>query len=338
MSTILSIKHYLLKLFALAETFSKIKLILISNFDLSKSELASQFNFDTYVTECIPSIKSDKNYLKEIILKNLDKLNEQEIRSPQLFISPEEDSIVTKSINNLSYSFNNLNEYIYCIGENLNEFAPYKDETRMLKELEESVANINLNGNNINPRKPNFKEKLIHQINVMPVHIKNLSSQKNFRLTTLQSTKQLTESLSKSQKIILLSSFLATQSPASLDHVIFQNAKRTKIKIRKSKKNLSLKTKNTHSFNINRLVAIYASLASIIDNNTRITNCDLNIELISDINTLINLNLIRYVNTHDYSFLSRKMITNISLDFAKKIAEDFEMRIDDFINLEKFLI
>jgi len=95
-----------------------------------------------------------------------------------------------------------------------------------------------------------------------------------------------------------------------------------------------LKTKLSHTFNIHRLLAIFSSLKTIIDGND--STIDSNIELISDVNTLIHLNLIRYVNITEYNFLARKMCSNIGLDFAKKIAEDFEIRLDDFLGAGSF--
>ncbi len=98
-----------------------------------------------------------------------------------------------------------------------------------------------------------------------------------------------------------------------------------------------MKTKLSHTFNIHRLLAIYSSLKTIIDgNDSTIENSDSNIELIADVNTLIHLNLIRYINITEYNFLARKMCSNIGLDFAKKIAEDFEIRLDDFLGAGSF--
>ena len=98
-----------------------------------------------------------------------------------------------------------------------------------------------------------------------------------------------------------------------------------------------MKTKLSHTFNIHRLLGIYSSFRSIIDRNgSSGGNSDTNIELIADINTIIHLNLIRYVNLNDFNFMSRKMSSNIGLDFAKKIAEDYEIKLDDFLSHASF--
>jgi hypothetical protein len=51
---------------------------------------------------------------------------------------------------------------------------------------------------------------------------------------------------------------------------------------------------------------------------------------------LIDLNLLRYVNNSDYNFIARKLTANIGIDFAKKIADEFDLNLNDFVNLEKF--
>ena len=73
-----------------------------------------------------------------------------------------------------------------------------------------------------------------------------------------------------------------------------------------------------------------------IESEEKVNNQDINIELISDISTLIDLNLIRYVKFNEFNFLARKLIGNIGIDFAGKIADDFGIKIGDFISLENF--
>jgi hypothetical protein len=74
----------------------------------------------------------------------------------------------------------------------------------------------------------------------------------------------------------------------------------------------------------------------IIDSTEPISNSELNIELIADINTLIHLDLIRNINFNEMNFLSKKYLANIGIDFAKKIADDFGIKLEDFINLDHF--
>ena len=62
----------------------------------------------------------------------------------------------------------------------------------------------------------------------------------------------------------------------------------------------------------------------------------MDVELIADINTLVHNNLIRYVSSNEQNFLSRKLIGNIGIDFALKIANDFGIKMENFISLESF--
>jgi hypothetical protein len=96
-----------------------------------------------------------------------------------------------------------------------------------------------------------------------------------------------------------------------------------------------------HAFNIHRLVGIYSSIEGIISNSTSliykpnsILEHDLSIELISDINTLIDLNLMKYVKFNDSANQSKKLAVTIGIDFAEKIAQDFSIKLDDFIKIE----
>ena len=76
-------------------------------------------------------------------------------------------------------------------------------------------------------------------------------------------------------------------------------------------------------------------MRSIIDNDSQNKLVDINIELISDIGTLSNLNLIRVVKSNEANIMSRKFISCIGIDFALKIAEDFNLHLDDFMHYEK---
>lgn len=98
-----------------------------------------------------------------------------------------------------------------------------------------------------------------------------------------------------------------------------------------------LKSKSSHSFNFQRLISIYSTLFSILNLKKKgMNNNDFNIELISDVNTLIHLNLLTYVQISQFNFMSRKLVSNIGIDFAKKIADDFEIKLDDFINIDYY--
>ena len=56
--------------------------------------------------------------------------------------------------------------------------------------------------------------------------------------------------------------------------------------------------------------------------------------MISDIGTLTNLNLIRAVKSNESNIMGRKYISCVGIDFALKIAEDFGIKLDDFVRCE----
>ena len=114
---------------------------------------------------------------------------------------------------------------------------------------------------------------------------------------------------------------------------IFKNLKRTRLHHYKERKGLNLKSKASHPFYFTRLIGIYQSMRSIIDNKDS-SNENINIELISDIGTLTNLNLIRAVKSNESNIMGRKYISCVGIDFALKIAEDFGIKLDDFVRCE----
>ncbi len=48
------------------------------------------------------------------------------------------------------------------------------------------------------------------------------------------------------------------------------------------------------------------------------------------------MNLIRSISS-DYDYLSRKYLVCISIDFAKQLATELDMRLDEFMNLDYFI-
>jgi hypothetical protein len=205
--------------------------------------------------------------LKEIIAKNIN-LNKYEYNV---------EEVINKSLFNLTNSITNLNELIYCLAENLEEYSTRMQNDQYLQnnynELVTCFNRIEINGKSedheenlenaekggiancinskstpilIPPLIKNIKlnEKLHQQICATPLHLKNLdfqmetytntvSTSSTNRVNILPSTKNLTESLSKTQKILLLSSFMAAEISPRMDSLIFMNVKKVKSRIRK---------------------------------------------------------------------------------------------------------
>ena len=160
------------------------------------------------------------------------------------------------------------------------------------------------------------------------------SSKKEIDEKSNNPTKNLTESLSKSQKILLLASYLASEVSPKHDKIIFK-AKRNKSNKRINRKNnanlgYNLKSTVGYPFNVHRLIAIYQSLLSItklnFDNDDMLVKCE--------IATLEKIGLIKHFSNVDSRTLDQKYITKINLELARKIAEDFDIRLEDYIKVE----
>ena len=54
-----------------------------------------------------------------------------------------------------------------------------------------------------------------------------------------------------------------------------------------------------------------------------------------DIATLAKLDLLKSIRNVDAKTLDQKYMTAINLEFANNIAEDYNIRLDDFIRYEK---
>ena len=317
-------KKSISKVFALANSFSKLKLILVSNFDMKNSELRSYFDFSSFIGICFPLRTFEDN--KKIIDAKLESISNG---------GPIYEDIVKKSLVNLEYPIMNLNEIYYCIKESVENFNQTKSDEQL------QTFSQDFNRMSIQVKPPDFNTRLTEairkQIQFTPTHIKSLNEnmdddkdKKEFSI--LYSNKNLTESLSRSQKILLLSSFLANETTPNNDEKVFLNTKKS-FKSSKTKKGLSLKTNAANPFPISRLLAIYFSLKNVIEGEQ--PNQVIDVELICDVGTLTSLDLLRCIrNTDNSSFMSRKLLCGIGLDFAINICEDFDIQLTDFVHYE----
>ena len=297
--SILFFKKYISKLLAINRTNPNFKIIFISNFDMTKSELSNYIDFSNIFSIPFPSLTKEE--IRKIIDDNLYN---------PTYNSKNYSLIVEDCIQNFDYAFVNLNEYIYNIKKNLETFKNYINITNEFNKLR------------IEDNKEEKKEE------------NNNSS--NTENALLETGKNLTESLSISQKVLLLSSFLANEISTNSDYNIFLNYKEGKSKRKKMNlgKGFSLKAKANHPFNYHRLVSIYQSLNSIIFYGKKM-DFEMDLELSSDIGTLANLNLIRPLRSADMNYMNRKFLAGIGIDFAQKIADDFGLHLEDFIKYEK---
>ena len=301
LETFLFFKKEIQKLLAIIETYKTINVIFISNFDMTKSELKIFMDFSNFIPLNFPKI--EKNYLIEIIEKKYFKegMNKNNFNNLINFTLPQ-----------FQFPFLNLNEYFFNLNQIFQLFNKY-----LFSNDEE-----NLDYNEL-------KNLINNQILRTPIHFDNIN--------IFKKKKNLTESLSFSQKVLLLSSFLANNISPNNDLNIFKkvsyNNKRKTKKNNNMNKGLNLKYKSNFPFSIQRLIAIYQILLSIIDYKEIKVKYP-SIELICDIETLDSLNLIIPLKNSEI-FIMKKYISGIGSDFALEIAEDFDIHLDDFIQYEK---
>ena len=131
-----------------------------------------------------------------------------------------------------------------------------------------------------------------------------------------------------------MASFLASESSAKNDKTLFKAKKNKGAKKinRKNNQNLGHNLKSTigNPFNIHRLTAIYQSLLSA--NGINFQDDDIMVKC--EIATLEKLGLIKNLSGMDARTMDQKFITRINLDLARKIAEDFDIKLEDYIKVD----
>ena len=396
-------KKELIKFFVASSSYQNMKIILISNFDITNSEIQYDYDFSSFISLQFPILKNDD--LKAII----DKECYGKYYNNNLY-----DEIVNTCIHNFKYNFSNLNEILYNIKQNLSIFkfihgdskitefmekTKYKNQKNKTKKKkrkkdEKDIENIEMKdvtkrdndfnldkddnqidegeeenekfdkdiytynnheiNNGIKYGQKSLRTYIKHQTKYAPIHIMKLETffkkgnniiglmdeeekkeneDKNISDNNNQ-TKNLTESLSKSQKILLLASYLASEIPAKNDKNLFKAQKSKNVKkILRRNNNIgyNLKSNIGYPFNVHRLTAIYQSLLSSTE---QIFDID-DIMVKCEIATLAKLGLIRALSGFDSKAIDQKYFAGINLDFARKIAEDYNISLEDYIKYEK---
>ena len=398
-------KKELIKFFVAISSCQNTKIILISNFDITNSEIQYDYDFSSFISIQFPVLTNDE--LKNII--------DKECYSKYYEIN-RYNELVSTCINNFQYNFSNLNEIIFNVKQNLNLFDNIHTDSKMTEllkkanynkkkskkkgnednkdediEMEDNQdvddeldieSNINVEedenksedssenqkkyekdiytytnhakNNGIIYNQNNLRINIKKQVHYAPIHLMKLDSffkkkqqdiigiidedenfdNNNNNTNTNNHIKNLTESLSKSQKILLLASYIASETSSKNDKSLFKYQKnRNSKKLHRKNKNfgLNLKSNVGYPFNVNRLTAIYQSLLKLINQEFE----DDDIMLKCEIATLAKLGLIRALSSFDSKAIDQKYFTGINLDFALKISEDYDIQLDDFIKYEK---
>ena len=336
------------------------RVILISNFDITTSEIQYDYDFSSFVKIDFPSMEAEE--VKNILFNTL---------SGKYYDITNFEEIIDTCVKNYNYNIANLNEIIFNTSQNLESFKniqPTKkisslvEETRKKnKKISNKEDNQNPNENNamededdIQPNQEytqdNLRKNIKNQVRYAPIHIIKLDSflkfnskkgiidllgeEEEFGDNTSLKTKNLTDSLSKSEKILLLASYLASEISPKNDIKLFQ-AQRGKTGRKSRKKNnsggLNLRANARNPFNVHRLQAIYQSLLSSIEEDFE--NDD--IMLKCEIENLVKLGLIRSATNLDFKTIDQKYFSGINLGLATKIAEDYGIKVEDYINVEK---
>ena len=398
-------KKEIIKLFVALKSCPNMKIILISNFDITNSEIQSDYDFSSIIPLQFPVLTNEA--LKGIIEK---------VCNVKYYDKNRFDELVNTCIQNFQYNFSNLNEIIFNIEKNLHLFNyltadgkmhEYYEKTKYIEssdkkkekkekekdrdkdiemkdkrddkdsdkdEYEKEKENRGEKNNKEDSRHHSKHKKYEHDIHTSNYHAINNGlefTQNNMRMNIrnqtrcapihemkLESffkkkdiyqmqkeqeeikddknnnqTKNLTESLSRSQKILLLASYFASEISAKNDKMLFK-AKKSKGAKRINRKNNNsghnLKSTVGYPFNVHRLIAIYQSLLSsikdIFPHDDIMVKCE--------ITTLEKLGLIKNLSGIDSRTMDQKYITRINLDLARKIAEDFDIKLEDYIKVD----
>ena len=403
-------KKEIIKLFVALKSTQNMKIILISNFDITNSEIQSDYDFSSIIPLQFPVLKAEE--LKDVLSR---------IFQYKMYDKNKFDELVNTCIQNFQYNFSNLNEMIFNIDQNLHMFnnltpdarlqefhekskyiqpeKPKKDKKEKSKEKnrdkdkdiemkderekkkydsdhdekekenkadkynkEKSKHNSKYNkyrndiyttnyiaiNDGIEFTQQNIRQNIKNQTGCAPIHEMKLDSffkkkdisqiqkeqEENKDSKKFNQAKNLTESLSKSQKILLLASYFASEISAKNDKMFFKAKKSKGAKKAKRKNNTflghNLKSNFGNPFNIHRLIAIYQSLLSSCEINFQ----DDDIMVKCEITSLEKLGLIKNISGIDSRTMDQKYITKINLELARKIAEDFDIRLEDYIKVE----
>ena len=295
MESFVYFKKHLIKFFVSFSSCPNMKVLLISNFDITNSEIQYDYDFSSFISIQFPTVTKEK--IKTIIKKSY---------SYKYYDSEKFDEIVETCINNFQYNFTNINEILFNVNYNLksfryitscsqltqfliktkyDKFKSKKKNNQKSKEEDNDKDNDSLkksdNAENeknfikkqkVKKKENNFKDiytynntinfkaipytqkdlrdNIKKQIVYAPIHIMKLESffekknifsnenndnedsnneyldEENFQK---EKNKNLTESLSESQKFLLLASYLANETSIKNDSNIF------KIKSRKNR-------------------------------------------------------------------------------------------------------
>lgn len=311
------VNKYFNQLLAIIDQFN-IGCILISNFDIVKSELNlphKSFTSDmsSFISLQFPQINLEER--KDFIMEKI---------CPKVPIEKKTrmDACINNAIGNYQSNIVNSNKYIAYLGDIINN----QEET--------------LNPNQIRNK---LKAQVTQDLYVSQNYIRPYSDEGY----------HFFDALSTNQKILLISAFLAGETNSSQDDKVFVSVKRSKrqsknwiAKSRSVYQKSSKKLKKiVNSFSVHRLTAIFASIYSIIYNRS-LSHSDLSIEYMCDLNSLTKLGFIKYIKYVNFSSsdknssageINKKMICQANLTLIDGISKELGINLCDFVDLDNFI-
>ena len=314
MKSVLYIKKTFIKFICLTLShYPSVSITLVSNFNLIKSEFLTLtlISFDSFIALPFPykSLEDIRNVVNANITSN-------HIVSGSAHLNENiYNNIIHRCIDNFYYSFLNLNEYIQCTLSNIKMFYSNDDYT-----FKQHSSELN--------------REIYKQLNTFPLHINTILHSKRAQIVSTKENekrniKYLSENLSKVQKLLVLSAFLAYEVKQDEDVYVF---KCLQYKRKKRKRTCQHGYYNDKGHSIHRLFSIYQCLLSYINNTT--TMSEVNIELVCSVETLVEMGLIKEViKGKGGNMMMRKYICGVNIEFVESIAEEFGINLEEFITL-----
>jgi hypothetical protein len=286
-------KKYFLKLIAICKNFD-IKLILISNFDLKNSELFPEHDYlDSFI-----QLQTPRMCTREVIDKTFG-LNKNRLDSLSEYCT-------NYAIGNYNSNIVNMNKLII----NMQYFFEDIKKTDFYSSLKSRMTNV-------------IKSQMINELYINQTSL----------FVNDEDRINLTESLSKCQKVIIISAFLAHVTPPTKDDKLFRvNKNYLKRKIYNSVSH-SIESKIKSGFTISRLIAIYSSIYEIY-NNKKLKKESLGVEFIADVNSLLQYKLLKRVNNEVGSLhfdLNSKLLCLAPFSMVEFLSLENNIRIQDFL-------
>ena len=139
-------KKEIIKLFVALKPYNNMKIILISNFDITNSEIQSDYDFSSIIPIQFPVLT------KEELQGIIDK-----VCSGKYYYQSDFKEMVQSSIQNYNYNFLNLNEIIRNIKENLKLFNNMRTDEKMNEFYEQAKY---IPGSNKKKKDKKDKEKV----------------------------------------------------------------------------------------------------------------------------------------------------------------------------------